>query len=230
MSMMVAVGFAYTYNVAPILILYVLYMGAGILPVSIIGNKMYFLFGKESVYDDSPGYSDFGGGTDPGETPIQTAIREGGEELHGFLGNKRQLREHLVKKKYYLVNNDRYSVFMVLIDHDPNLPVYYNNHYDFLFKHLPDNLVHDIIFDHHVFEKQEIRWFSEAELKTKSKMFREFYRPFLKTFLEKRTSILSFFRRGKKYDYLHTHSRGGRTKKHMTRAKRKRRSTTQKNT
>jgi hypothetical protein len=164
-----------------IVIMLSLYMGAGILPVSIVNNKLHFLFGKESVYDDSPGYSDFGGGTDPGETPIQTAIR--------------------------------YSVFMILIDYDPNLPIYYNNHYDFLFNHLPDNLVHDIIFDQHVFEKQYVKWFSEKELKTKSRLFRGFYRPFLKNYLGKRKDILRFFTKDKKYDFTKNSNKRNKTRK-----------------
>ena len=37
-------------------------MGAGIVPVSLKGDKVVFLFGKENKYNDTPGYSDFGGG------------------------------------------------------------------------------------------------------------------------------------------------------------------------
>ena len=63
-------------------------MGAGILPTTIHNNKLFFLFGKENKYEDSaPGFSDFGGGTDNNETYFETAIREAGEELTGFLGN-----------------------------------------------------------------------------------------------------------------------------------------------
>ena len=61
------------------------YMGAGILPTTIINNKLYFLFGKENKYADTPGWSDFGGGTDNKETFMETSMREGAEELTGFL-------------------------------------------------------------------------------------------------------------------------------------------------
>jgi hypothetical protein len=176
-------------------------MGAGILPVAIVNNKLHFLFGKESKYDDTQGYSDFGGGTDPGETPLQTAIREGGEELHGFIGNKAEIRGHLKKNKYFKLTFDRYHVFMILIDYDVNLPIYYNNHYDFLSKHLPDDLLRTIIFDHHVFEKQRVMWFNEKELVSKKHLFRKFYRPFLKTYLSEKRDIIRFFKKGKKYNY-----------------------------
>jgi hypothetical protein len=38
-------------------------MGAGVLPATIHNNKIYFLFGKENKFADTPGWSDFGGGT-----------------------------------------------------------------------------------------------------------------------------------------------------------------------
>lgn len=50
-------------------------MGAGILPTTIHNNKLYFLFGKENKYADTPGWSDIGGGTDNDETFMQTAMK-----------------------------------------------------------------------------------------------------------------------------------------------------------
>ena len=80
-------------------------MGAGILPTTIHNNKLYFLFGKENQYEDSAaGFSDFGGGTDNKENFLETAIREGGEELTGFLGNDNDLKKLL--KKYGTYNID----------------------------------------------------------------------------------------------------------------------------
>ena len=80
-------------------------MGAGILPTTIHNNKLYFLFGKENQYEDSAeGFSDFGGGTDNKEEFLETAIREGGEELTGFLGNDNDVKSML--KKYGTYNID----------------------------------------------------------------------------------------------------------------------------
>ena len=72
-------------------------MGGGILPVAIKNNKIYFLFGKENELDDTPGWADFGGGKEEGESPLDTATREGSEEINGFLGSAEKLRE-IVKK------------------------------------------------------------------------------------------------------------------------------------
>ena len=70
--------------------------GSSILPVAIHKGKLYFLFGKENSLEDSaPGFSDFGGGIESGETAYQTAIREGSEELTGFLGTPFQIRKHI---------------------------------------------------------------------------------------------------------------------------------------
>ena len=62
-------------------------MGGGILPVSKHNGKLYFLFGKEA-FDDSgeTGWADFGGGKEPEDNSVfETAVREGAEELNGFL-------------------------------------------------------------------------------------------------------------------------------------------------
>ena len=84
-------------------------MGAGILPTTIHNNKLYFLFGKENQYEDSAaGFSDFGGGTDHNETFKETAIREGGEELTGFLGTSADIRNML--NKYGTFNVDFHPV------------------------------------------------------------------------------------------------------------------------
>lgn len=173
-------------------------MGAGILPISISNNKIHFLFGQESIFDDTQGYSDFGGGTDPGESIIQTAIREGGEELHGFLGNKKEIANQFKKKKYYKCVFDRYTIFIILIEHDENLINYYNNHYKFLFNHIGKKEMNRIVHKYHVFEKQHIKWFSEKDITTKNNLFRHWYRPLIKSVLKKKKDIIHFFKKNNK--------------------------------
>ena len=70
-------------------------MGAGILPISFYKNRIYLLFGKENKYADTPGWSDFGGGIDNGETAYQTVIREAQEELTGFLGGDKEIKKRI---------------------------------------------------------------------------------------------------------------------------------------
>ena len=62
------------------------------------------MFGKENQYADTPGWADFGGGTDNNESYLETAIREGVEETTGFLGNEKDMR------RYYF---DNVSFFLI---------------------------------------------------------------------------------------------------------------------
>ncbi len=115
-------------------------MGAGILPTTIYKNKLYFLFGKENKYEDTaPGFSDFGGGTDNKETYMETAIREGGEELTGFLGSDEELKKMLERNGTYNIDNKTphgsiYRIHIFPMTYDPLLPFYYNNNQRFLQK------------------------------------------------------------------------------------------------
>jgi 8-oxo-dGTP pyrophosphatase MutT (NUDIX family) len=203
-------------------------MGSGILPISIVNNNLCFLFGQESIFDDTQGYSDFGGGRDPGESVIQTAIREGGEELHGFLGNKKVLSNHLKKKKYFKCEFDNYTIYIILIDYDEKLPVYYNNHYNFLFNHIGKKEMNTIVHKHHIFEKQKINWFTEKEITTKNKMFRCWYRPLIKMVLKQKKDIIRFFK-NKKLKTLKIDQKNKKTRKNKTRKGKTRKSKTRKN-
>ena len=145
-------------------------VAGSILPVAFYNNQLYFLFGKENPLEDSQkGWSDFGGGVDAGETPYKAAIREGGEELTGFLGDI----ESLLKKGgiYKIVHND-YHVHIFLMKYDENLPIYYNNNHSFLWKRMDNHLLNKT----KLFEKIEIGWFSEQSLRTQRNEFRGFYR------------------------------------------------------
>jgi hypothetical protein len=170
-------------------------MGGSILPTTIYNNKIYFLFGKERDIDENPGWSDFGGGTDKGETFIQTAIREGGEELTGFLGNDSDIRKMLTKYGTYNIdyNSEGYSTYrchIFPITYDPLLVHYYNNNQRFLQKRLD----HKIIRDTKIFEKTQIKWFSFDEIKRKHVQFRSFYRNIIDLIIENRQDIESFIR------------------------------------
>ena len=78
-------------------------VAGSILPVALHKNKLHFLFGKENPMEDSEkGYSDFGGGVEKGESLYETAMREGGEELTGFLGDGYVLKKHIKK---HLIEN-----------------------------------------------------------------------------------------------------------------------------
>lgn len=167
-------------------------MGAGILPVCKINNKIYFLFGKERNIDDNPGWSDFGGGSEPNESFIETATRECSEEISGFLGSKKEIKNMLNKNGYlniFLPNqtskSNGYKVFITPIKYDPYLPIYFNNHQEFIHK----NLDAKIIKSSKLFEKTEIKWFSFDDIKKNKKKFRNFYQRIIHILLENKDLI-----------------------------------------
>ena len=168
-------------------------MGASVLPITIYKGKIYFLFGKERDIDENPGWSDFGGGTDKGETFMQTAIREGGEELTGFLGTDNDVRKLLTKYGTYPIDykSEGYSTYRCHIfpmKYDPMLPYYYNNNQQFLQKRLDKKIIRDT----KIFEKTQIRWFTFHELKTKRRQFRSFYRNIVDMILDNKAEISAF--------------------------------------
>jgi 8-oxo-dGTP pyrophosphatase MutT (NUDIX family) len=161
-------------------------MGGGLLPVAIKNNKPYFLFGLENELDDTPGWADFGGGHEVGETTLDTAIREGGEEINGFLGIGDKLRKRVKKNKIATVAFKTYSTYMFMIDYDDNLPVYYKNNYEFFSQYLP-HVKHKK--DNGLLEKAKIRWFSFEDLKREKKEFRSFYQNIVDLIIHQEESI-----------------------------------------
>ena len=134
-------------------------MGAGILPTTIHNGKLYFLFGKENKYEDSaPGFSDFGGGTDNDESFFETAIRESGEELTGFLGDDNDIKKLLKRHGTYNIDyktgeHKTYRMHIFPFEYNHWLPYYYNNNQRFLQKRLDP----EVIKNSKIFEKAEIR-------------------------------------------------------------------------
>ena len=174
-------------------------MGGSILPVTIHNNQILFLFGKERDIDENPGWSDFGGGTDNGETFFQTAIREGGEELTGFLGNDAEIKRLMNKYGTYTIDykSEGYSTYRCHIfpmEYDEYLPYYYNNNQKFLQKRLDKKIIRDT----KIFEKTEIRWWSFDEIKKRHKEFRSFYKNIIHLILGNKSGIEGFVKKALK--------------------------------
>jgi 8-oxo-dGTP pyrophosphatase MutT (NUDIX family) len=193
-------------------------MGGSILPVAIHNNKIYFLFGKERDIDENPGWSDFGGGTDKGETFFQTAVREGGEELTGFLGSDADVRKLLNKYGTYNIDykSEGYSTYRCHIfpmDYDEKLPFYYNNNQQFLQKRLNPKIIRDT----KIFEKTQIKWFSFDDIKKHHNEFRSFYKNIVHLILGHKSAIEEFVKKtmpAKKSLTLKNKKRKNKTRKH----------------
>ena len=168
-------------------------MGASVLPVTVHNGKVFLLFGKERDIDSNPGWSDFGGGTDKGESFLETAVREGGEELTGFIGSSDDIRKLL--KKYGTVNVDyltkgysTYRCHIFPMAYDEKLPFYYNNNQQFLQKRMDPA----VIRDSKIFEKTQIQWFDIEELARRRNEFRDFYRNIIDLILGKKAEIIAY--------------------------------------
>ena len=170
-------------------------MGGGILPVALKSNKVYFLFGKENELDDTPGWADFGGGREEGETHFDTALREGSEEINGFLGSAEQLRKRVKQNKIATVKFKEYTTFIFKMDFDENLPTYYKNNYEFFSRYLP-HVKHKK--DNGLLEKSKIKWFSYEELKKDKKEFRSFYQNIVDLILKEEKHISNKMTKGVK--------------------------------
>jgi 8-oxo-dGTP pyrophosphatase MutT (NUDIX family) len=178
--------------------------GSSILPVAIHNNKLYFLFGKENSLEDSaPGFSDFGGGIEKGETPFETAIREGSEELTGFIGTPAKIKQHIKNTggTYAFTHTNaknsaqNYTVHIVKYPYDTILPMYYNNNHRFLW----DRMNRPFLKSTKLFEKIEIEWFCEDELKSRMSEYRPFYREVVETLLQKLNQIRKFVKSTRKF-------------------------------
>ena len=156
-------------------------MGAGILPVTVYKNKIYFLYGRESVeasskYDKGK-WSDFGGGREKDESAQKTAIREGWEETAGILGNKQDIKNlikrNLLDKVVYDDGKGIYTVFLVFIPYDKTLPYELRKIYKNALKNEPEK-----VFAHNgLYEKDKAAWFPLEKLSKQKHRFRKWYRP-----------------------------------------------------
>ena len=160
-------------------------MGGGILPVAKHNGKILFLVGLE---EDGKLWSDFGGGSDKQETPYQTAIREGYEELNGFLGSKTNLQNMVSKNIILKLKFDNYTTFIFKMPYNESLPQYFNAHHKFLKTNLPQT-----INKKGYYEKCCIQWMTLREIKENKYKFRTFYQPIIDYILHNEDIINSTF-------------------------------------
>jgi len=167
-------------------------VAGSILPIALHNGKIHFLFGKESPMEDSQkGWSDFGGGVENGETPYKAALREGGEELTGFLGDGRSIEKMIKKSGCYKIIHNKYHVHVFVMDYDDNLVKYYNNNHSFLWERMDRKYLSST----NLFEKIEIKWFSEEELVSMRSEFREFYREIVDKLKEEIPAFMDLYKK-----------------------------------
>lgn len=185
--------------------LYTIMTGSSVLPVSIHKGELFFLFGKENELEKSAkGFSDFGGGTEPGESVWDAAMREGSEEMTGFLGDKDAL-EKLIKTNggVFKTQLNNYHVHIFFIEFDPNLPKYYNANHHFLWERMDKQLLSRT----KLFEKEQVQWFSIPMMEDKIKEFRKFYQEVVLHIISQKQAITAFIINRKKKVHNKTRKR-----------------------
>ena len=156
--------------------------GGGVIPVAMHDGQLHFLFGQENdVIKDATknqDWGDFGGSAKPGESEMDTCVREGAEELNGFYGNKRDFRALLSKNQILKLTYDTRVTHLMRVDYDERLPFYFNNNYRFIKEtaNLRSIAAHP---ENGYFEKSHVRWFTLDDLKRERGAFREYFRAFL---------------------------------------------------
>ena len=170
------------------------------IPVAFHNGVLHFLFGQENdvIRDVSKGqdWGDFGGSAKPGESEMDTCVREGAEELNGFFGNKHDFKALLLKNQLLKLTYDTRVTYLMRVDYDERLPFYFNNNYRFL----KENHALRAIAAHPengYFEKSHVRWFTLEDLKRERGVFREYFRNFLDMIQYRATEIRRLLQRKK---------------------------------
>jgi len=165
--------------------------GAGILPIAVHRNKVYFLFGRENKYNDTPGWSDFGGGIEPGESLIDTNLREIEEETCGFIQRDeiiQSIRRYGSLTFTISTNGRKYTTTIVRIPYDEKLPFYYNKNRLTIEKYVNPKIIKSNV----IFEKDQLAW---ATMEDFGRIpFRLFYQKMIQILIENRKKIDHFVR------------------------------------
>ena len=171
-------------------------MGAGVLPIALYRGTLFLLLGQERHNNL---WGDFGGGTIKGEKSYKTAIREGTEELNGFLGNKNDFETIVTCNMILSITFDRYTSYIFKTNYDEKLPLYFTNVNNFAEVYLKDKInIKDNINTKHngLFEKKQIKWFPLSEFREEKScdIFREYYKPILYSLLENEELIIKYIK------------------------------------
>ena len=94
--------------------------------------------------------------------------------------------------KIHHKEND-YHIHIFFLEYDEKLPRYFTNHHRFVWKRMDKHVLNDS----KLFEKQEIRWFSERDLRTKKKEFRSFYQTIVEKIISESPQITEFLQNSK---------------------------------
>jgi len=167
-------------------------MGAGILPVALYRGILYLLIGQERHQNKNGEFlwCDFGGSPNKGEnTPYKTALREGQEELNGFLGIETDLKDAVDANMILSISYDKYTTYIFNTKYNRELPEYFSNVNKFAEKYFANKIEDN---NSGLFEKTTIQWFPVSYFKhPKAKeIIRPHYREIINSIITKESFII----------------------------------------
>jgi 8-oxo-dGTP pyrophosphatase MutT (NUDIX family) len=165
--------------------------GAGLLPIATHKGKIYFLFGRENKYNDTPGWSDFGGGMEKGESVMDTNLREIEEETAGFL-HREEIMDAMDENGILVFTmkpgGRNYTTTIVKIPFDKNLPIYFNKNRKIVEKYVDSKIIKNNV----IFEKDRLKWFTFEEMLDRIHEFRSFYQTMVQKLISQYKKIEKF--------------------------------------
>jgi len=171
-------------------------VASAFLPVALHKGKLYFLFGREAYDDGAPGFSDFGGGVEPGEDVFEAGLREFAEETTGFFGGPEDVRE-LVRGAggALLHKKNTYHVHIFRAQYDVYLAQLFTRSAAFIHASVKNK---GFLRKTCIFEKAEMAWMTAVEAQRRRSEFRPFYREILDEITgERLEEIERFVRNGR---------------------------------
>ncbi|AYV84158.1 MAG: peptide-methionine (R)-S-oxide reductase [Hyperionvirus sp.] len=171
----------------------------GILPYAFHGGVLRFLLGREATKKNWPPsnkWCDFGGKPEyicvneskVRESHLQTATRECWQELMGILGCVSSLESQVEKKGSKVDIKETNSVtYLLPIDYDPQLPIYFNRIYNYLIRCTRvhpelEGVIYIPTCPEGYIEKTEMKWITYDEIISQIESTEVYRLSFLKTF------------------------------------------------
>ena len=124
---------------------------------------------------NDPGkWSDFGGGKEKKETPLETAIREGFEESEGFLGDKDEIKKLIENESTKKIQTSNYTSYIIYIPYDKELPKKFRSNFLNIKKNYPEK-----INKNGRYEKDMLKWINIKKIPELYDTFRPWYKQIL---------------------------------------------------
>jgi hypothetical protein len=158
--------------------------GAGLLPFTRHNGSIYLFLGRENMeggHSASGQWSDFGGRRENNETELETALREGNEELSGIFGDYHKLL-NLVLKTNIVIQTKTFCTYLMQVEYDENKVNELKIKYEYALQNTPD-LVHS---HNGLYEKDRGIWLKLEDVEKFRSQLRRWYHPIM-------TKIVSYF-------------------------------------